>query len=127
MHTDADVHADIADPDVYVRGVPHGTFRRLRDDDPVSWWDETHGSGFWALTRYDDIVEASHNSKVFSSSRGIRLEEMSDEELRARRSMMEMDPPEHTTYRRIVQPPFTHREVSAAESGIRLLARAVVD
>jgi cytochrome P450 len=52
---------------------------------------------------------------------------MTEEELEARRSLMEMDPPEHTTYRRIVQPPFSHTEVSAAEAGIRLLARAVVD
>jgi cytochrome P450 len=123
----ADAHADITDPDVFVTGVPHLTFRRLRDDDPVSWWDEDGGSGFWAVTRYSDIVEASHNWKVFSASRGIRLEEMTGDELLARRSLMEMDPPEHTTYRRIVQPPFTHREVVAAEHGIRLLARAVVD
>jgi cytochrome P450 len=126
FHSD-DGHANIADPDVYVRGVPHRTFQRLRDHDPVSWWTEDDGSGFWALTRYDDIVAASHDSKAFSSSRGIRLEEMSEEELQARRSLMELDPPEHTTYRRIVQPPFTHREVSAAEAGIRLLARSVID
>jgi cytochrome P450 len=122
-----DAHANIAEPDVYVHGVPHRTFERLRDDDPVSWWQEDSRAGFWALTRYADIVQASHNSRVFSSTRGIRLEEMSDEELRARRSLMEMDPPEHTTYRRIVQPPFTHREVSAAEHGIRVLARSVID
>jgi cytochrome P450 len=122
-----DAHANIADPDVYVRGVPHRTFQRLRDDDPVSWWNEADGSGFWAVTRYHDIISASHNSKVFSASRGIRLEEMTPEELQARRTLMEMDPPEHTTYRRMVQPPFTHTEVSAAEAGIRLLARAVVE
>jgi len=122
-----ETHANIADPDVYVRGVPHRTFQRLRDEAPVSWWAEADGSGFWAIARYDDIVHASHNSKIFSSSRGIRLEQMTDEELHARRSMMEMDPPEHTTYRRIVQPPFSHREVSAAESGIRLLARSVIE
>jgi cytochrome P450 len=52
---------------------------------------------------------------------------MSDEELHARRTMMEMDPPEHTTYRRMVQPPFSNREVMAVEQGIRLLARAVVE
>jgi cytochrome P450 len=120
-------HANIADPDVYVKGVPHGTFKRLRDHQPVSWWDEANGSGFWAITRYADIVSASHTSKIFSTSRGIRLEEMNEEELRARRTLMEMDPPEHTTYRRIVQAPFTHTEVSAAEAGIRLLARSVVD
>lgn len=122
-----DGHANIADPDVYVHGVPHRTFMRLRNDAPVSWWDEDGASGFWALTRYDDIVAASHDWKTFSASKGIRLEEMSADELQARRSLMEMDPPEHTTYRRIVQPPFTHTEVSAAEAGIRLLARSVVE
>ena len=123
----SDTQANIADPDVYVRGVPHLTFKRLRDAEPVSWWDEDDGPGFWAVTRYDDIVTASHNWKTFSTTRGIRLEEMTEEELRARRTLMEMDPPEHTTYRRIVQPPFTHTEVSAAESGIRLLAQSVVE
>jgi cytochrome P450 len=119
--------ADIVDPDAYVHGVPHATFQRLRDEDPVSWWKEKEGSGFWAVTRYDDILTASHNSKVFSSARGIRLEEMSKDELRARRTLMEMDPPEHTAYRRLVQPPFSFREVNAAEAGIRLLAREVVN
>lgn len=117
---------DIVDPDAYVHGVPHATFQRLRNEDPVSWWKEKGGEGFWAVTRYDDILTVSHNSRVFSTSRGIRLEEMSAEEMRARRTLMEMDPPEHTAYRRMVQPPFSFREVNAAEAGIRLLAREVV-
>jgi cytochrome P450 len=119
-------YADIVDPEIYVHGVPHATFRRLRDEDPVSWWDEKNACGFWAITRYDDILSVSHNTQVFSSARGIRLEEMSEEELHARHTMMEMDPPEHTNYRRMVQPPFSNREVMAVEEGIRLLARAVV-
>lgn len=123
----AERFANIVDPDVYVNGVPHATFKRLRDEDPVSWCNEKEGSGFWAVTRYDDILTASHNTQVFSSAHGIRLEEMSEEELNARRTMMEIDPPEHTNYRRMVQPPFTYREVSAVEGGIRLLARAVID
>ena len=120
-------YADIVDPEIYVHGVPHATFQRLRDEDPVSWWEEKNGSGFWAITRYDDILTVSHNTRVFSSARGIRLEEMSEEELRARRTMMEMDPPEHTNYRRMVQPPFSNREVMAVTEGIRWLARAVVE
>lgn len=120
-------YADLVDPEIYVHGVPHATFQRLRDDDPVSWWEEKNGSGFWAITRYDDILAVSHNTQIFSSARGIRLEEMSEEELHARRTMMEMDPPEHTNYRRMVQPPFSNREVMAVEEGIRLLARAVVE
>lgn len=119
--------ANIVDPDAYLNGVPHATFTRLRAEDPVSWWEEEQGSGFWAVTRYQDILAVSHNTRVFSSARGIRLEDMKEDELRARCTMMELDPPEHTNYRRIVQPPFTNKEVMAVENGIQLLAKAVVD
>ena len=120
-------HLDITDPDVFVHGVPHATFKRLRDEDPVSKWDETNGAGFWAVTRYADILEVSRNPQVFSSAKGIRIEDMKPDELEARKTVMEMDPPEHTAYRRMVQPPFSAREVASYEMGIRLLARGVID
>lgn len=120
--------ADIIDPDTYVRGVPHATFRRLRQDDPISWWDEHDGgSGFWAVTRYDDLLHVSRNFDIFSSAQGIRLEEMAPEEAAARTTMMELDPPQHTAYRRLVSKPFSRREVSAYEHAIRLLSEQVVD
>jgi cytochrome P450 len=123
----SEAHADITDPDVYVHGVPHATFKRLRDEDPVSWWDEKDGRGFWAVTRYDDILTVSKNHKTFSTAKGIRLEDMKDDELKARKTMMELDPPEHTTYRRMVQPPFSNREVASYEEALRLMARGVID
>ncbi len=120
--------ADIIDPDTYVRGVPHATFQRLRNDDPVSWWNEHDGgSGFWAVTRYDDLLHVSRNVDIFSSAQGIRLEEMAPEEAAARTTMMELDPPQHTAYRRLVSKPFSRREVFAYEHAIRLLAEQVVD
>ena len=119
--------ADIVDPDVYITGVPHATFERLRREDPVSWWKEHDGgSGFWAVTRYDDVLAVSRDVRTFSSAAGIRLEEMSAAETEARRTMMEMDPPEHTRFRRLVSKPFSRREVQAYEHAIRLLARAVI-
>lgn len=120
--------ADITDPDTFVRGVPHATFARLRRSDPISWWPERDGGrGFWAVTRYDDLLRVSRDVATFSSAQGIRLEEMSPEETAARRTMMELDPPEHTAYRRLVSKPFSRREVFAYEHAIRLLARAVID
>ena len=121
--------ADIADPDTYTAGVPHATFLRLRRDDPVSWWDEDHagGRGFWAVTRHADLLQVSRDVGRFSSAQGIRLEEMDGEETEARRTMMELDPPAHTAYRRLVSKPFSRREVSAYEQAIRTLARQVVD
>jgi cytochrome P450 len=40
---------------------------------------------------------------------------------------MELDPPEHTGYRRLVSKPFSRREVAAYEQAIRTLARSVID
>ncbi|MFV0308241.1 MAG: cytochrome P450 [Desertimonas sp.] len=121
--------ADIADADTYVDGVPHATFQRLRRDDPVSWWGDDHsgGHGFWAVTRHADLLAVSRDVATFSSAHGIRLEEMDRDEIAARRTMMELDPPEHTAYRRLVSKPFSRREVSAYERAIRSLARSVVD
>ncbi|MCE9621930.1 MAG: cytochrome P450 [Actinomycetia bacterium] len=121
-------NADIVDPDSYVNGFPHATFRRLRDNEPVSWWEEHDGGkGFWAVTRYDDLLHVSRNVDLFSSAQGITLEEMDPDDFAARRNMLEYDPPEHTRYRRLVSKPFSRREVYAYEDGIRLLARAVVE
>jgi hypothetical protein len=125
--------ADITNPDSYTNGVPYATFERLRREDPVSWWEEhvetsgADGSGFWAITRYDDLLDVSRRVDVFSSAQGVTLEEMDRDDFLARRNMLEYDPPEHTRYRRLVSKPFARREVYAYENAIRLLARTVVD
>lgn len=123
-----DRHLDLTDPDVFRAGVPHATFQRLRDDEPVSWTPEPGGgSGFWSITRYDDIIALNKDFRSVSSAQGIRLEEMDDEELQARRTMMELDPPEHTRLRRLVMGGFTRRTVASYETAIRLLAREVIE
>jgi len=121
-----DAHADITDHDVYVRGVPHATFLRLRREDPVSFTEEADGRGFWSVTRYDDVLYVSRHTELFSSARGIRLEDMDDEECQARRTIMEMDPPQHSRYRRLVSRPFSPRAVAEYEGAVRHLAREVL-
>lgn len=122
-----DDHADITSHDTFVTGVPYATFDRLRREDPVSWWDEPDGRGFWALTRYADVITAERQPEIFSSSQGIRLEDMDSEETEARRTLMEMDPPQHTRYRRLVSRAFTRKSVLAYEDAIRVLARRLID
>lgn len=118
---------DIVDPDSYRNGFPHATFRRLRDHDPVSWWPEHDGGkGFWAVTRYEDLLYVSQHVELFSSAQGITLEEIEGDDFHLRRNMLEYDPPEHTRYRRLVSKPFSRREVYGYEEGIRELARNVV-
>lgn len=122
-----DDRADITSHDTFVAGVPYATFDRLRREDPVSWWDEPDGRGFWAVTRYADVLSVSRRTDLFSSAEGIRLEDMDAEECEARRTLMETDPPEHTRYRRLVSRAFSRREVMAYEEAIKALARQLVD
>ncbi len=119
--------ADITSHDTYVDGVPYATFDRLRSEDPVHWTEEADGAGFWSILRYDDALAVSRDVETFTSSKGIRLEEMDEEETAARRTMMELDPPEHTRYRRLVSKGFTRRTVETYEDAIRALAVEVVE
>lgn len=128
LHEDlGEPDADLTSHDTFVRCVPHAAFGRMRREEPVAWIDERDGAGFWAVTRYDDIVEVSRNWPTFTVTRGIRLEEMSDEEMFHRRTMMEHDPPEHARLRRLVQKGFTPRVVATYEEAFRLLAGTVLD
>ena len=127
MNIFSDPKADILSHDTYTQGVPHAAFKRLRDSSGLTWIPETGGTGFWAVTRYDDVLTISKNPQVFSSAKGIRLEDMNHEETEARRTMMELDPPQHTAYRRLVGAPFSRREVLAYEGAVRLLAREVIE
>lgn len=119
--------ADITSHDTYTRGVPHATFARLRRDDPVHWTPEADGSGFWSIVGYRDALAVSRDVATFTSAEGIRLEEMDAEENEARKTLMEMDPPEHTRYRRLVNKGFTRRTIESYEEPIRALAAEVVE
>jgi cytochrome P450 len=120
--------ADITSHDTYVEGVPRETFHYLRENDPVHWTEESDGGrGFWSLTKYDDVLFASRNTDVFSSRFGIRLEDMDSEETEARRTLMEMDSPEHTRLRRLVSRPFAPKTVNEYEDAVRSLAVEVLD
>jgi len=128
LHQDpGEAHADLTSHDTFVRSVPHATFARMRREEPVAWVEERDGQGFWALTKHADISAASRDFGRFTASRGIRIEQMAPDELEARRTMMEFDPPEHARLRGLVQPGFTPKVVATYESAFRLLAGQVLD
>ncbi len=121
------VDVDIQDPTLYARKVPHEVFRYLRRHAPVSWHDEEDGrAGFWAVVRYRDLSLVSSDWRTFSSAQGSTLEEMTPEELAARRSMMDLDPPAHSRIRRLLSRGFTPRVVSAYETAFRLMTAEVL-
>ena len=119
---------DLTDLDVWERGVPHDWLALLRRDAPLYWQPETEGSGFWVLTRYEDVVRVAKEWETFSSELGgTSLQDLTPEELAARRSMIDTDPPPHTRMRALVNKGFTPRVVNAYEERIRALARDIIE
>ena len=71
----------IVSHDTYTKGVPWDLFRRMREHGSPCWVNEDDGAGFWALTRHSHVFQASSTPRDFSCARGIRLEELDDDEL----------------------------------------------
>ncbi len=120
---------DLVNPDNYVERVPFEWFDELRRERPVSWHDEPGGNkGFWAVTRYDDLTAVHMDWQTYSSETGaVALEELDDEQLEVRKTMLEMDPPRHTDLRKICSKKFSGRGVAVYEDFIRDVARSVLD
>ena len=119
---------DLANHDVFLDGVPHRAFRTLREHDPVHWQREPGPNrGFWAVTRYHDIEEVLRETRTFSSARGITLEEQNPEEVEARSSMIDLDPPGHTRLRRLVSKLFVRSAAARYEGFVREQAKVVLD
>ncbi len=49
---------------------------------------------------------------TFSSSRGVSFEDPTDEDMAARRTIIDTDPPEHTKLRKVVASTFSQRAVA---------------
>ena len=120
---------DLADPAVFSAGVPHDYFAWLRAQDPVSFHEEPGGPGFWAVTRYADCVAVNRDHERFSSHRrGTMPFEIPEEAVEEQRLMMlNMDPPLHTRYRRLVNKGFTPRMVTQLHERIHAATDDILD
>ncbi len=122
---------DILSHDVYEQGIPHEAFARLRQEMPVAWHPEPEpNAGFWAVTRWADLVAVHRDHETFSSQvGGTELEELErDPEAReARRTMLETDPPAHTRLRRMVSRNFTRRSIERWADDARELMGQILD
>ena len=116
------------DNDAFAERVPHELFKQMRDEAPVLWTDWPYGQGYWSLTRYDDIVPVLKDWRTFSSEvGGTALEDLEQDQVEARKSMLDTDPPEHSSLRSIVNKGFTPRAVAAYEELLRDLTRTILD
>jgi cytochrome P450 len=112
-------------PDLYATGDPFALYTRLRREAPVCWVDR-EGGGFWAVTTHPEVSSIGADPVGFCSSRGILVDEIGTT-YDSPPTMMHTDPPQHTRYRRLVQPGFKPSLVRLMESGVTSKARALLE
>jgi cytochrome P450 family 130 len=112
---------DPADPATHAD--PYPLYRRLREEDPVHFVGRPGDRGFWVLSRFADIFAAVGDTATFSSAAGLTFEDDEITQLGLAPTLVMMDRPEHTTYRRLVSRGFTPRAVSTLEPAIRAFCR----
>jgi cholest-4-en-3-one 26-monooxygenase len=121
---------DLTNPDHFAEGFPHAFFARLRREAPVFRHPEpaVEGPGFWVISKYEDVKHVSRRPQLFCSGEGTNRPDL-DPESKAMMQliMLNMDPPKHVKYRRIVQRGLTPRMVARMEEPIRAQARRIVD
>ena len=112
--------------DYALHADPHPTWKRMREEAPL-YRNERHD--FWALTRFQDVLDASLDWKNFSSARGDLLEI-----IRAptpppwyAHSVLSTDPPDQTALRNVLSRSFTPRQIAALEPDIRRFVRELLD
>lgn len=106
---------DITDPSTYANGIPHEVFAEMRRTDPVAQ-RLYEGRPFWAVTRYSDLVTVTRDADTYSSARGMtNLPDLTEEQMNARRSIIDTDRPEHIKLRKLGMPAFTSHKVKSYE------------
>jgi cytochrome P450 len=104
---------DLTDLDAFARNEGWAMFDRLRAEDPVHWTPEAPpNSGFWALTRHADIDAVDRDPETFTSTQYVNLEEVDDDLMDRRRSMLETDGLRHRALRKLIQREFSQRSLA---------------
>jgi cytochrome P450 len=115
------------------REYRESAFHALRTKAPIRFFEEQEfppfpkGPGYYALTRYDDVWQASRNPAVFCSGSGSNIADLPVEINEFFGSMINMDDPKHYRLRSIVSKGFTPKEISRVEEYVKTVATQLVD
>jgi cytochrome P450 len=100
----------------------HRNYAWMRSECPVARTDGL--GGFWALARYDDVKRAASDASAFVTSKQNVIPKVA---FTGRRPPLHLDPPEHTPYRKALNPLLSYERsegfaVSAQKQVRKLLA-----
>lgn len=141
--------ADLVDCDLttgasFVDGPPHAAFDELRRHGGIAWHTEppvagmlgdnpllqfVDSPGFWVVTSHALVAEVDRDQERYSSQLGgTFMPSLTDDSLAMFRQMMlNMDHPEHSRLRRILQPIFTPRSIERLRASVEQNAADILD
>jgi cytochrome P450 len=93
---------------------PHDAYRELRGSCPIA--HSNRWGGFWALSRYEDIVDVTKQHEMFINSVQNVVPAVTTT---GRRPPLHFDPPEHTLWRKAMSAPFKNQSISDLEPKVR--------
>lgn len=105
-----------------VLSQPYAAYRELRELGGVVWL-ERHG--VWAITRFQEVREALHDGKTFSSAHGCMMNEATNQAMRG--TLLCSDNPEHLRLRSVYARPLTPSAIAPLQDRVRQLTVAHVD
>jgi len=103
---------------------PYPLYRWLRDHAPIY---RNEALDFWALSRFQDVRDASLDWSTYSSAEGTTLERIDPRLFDARPMMIFLDPPRHDRLRKLVSRAFTPRRLAALEAFVRTTVIRLLD
>jgi len=120
---------NLADNDRFQRNEGWAQFDTLRREDPVHWSPEAAPNrGFWSVTKYRDIWAVDRDTETFTSEKFVNLEEVDDDLMDIRRSILETDGKRHLVLRQLIAREFSPRNLMKNYEGfLRELTKQTVD
>jgi cytochrome P450 len=106
----------------WVAADPVPFYDRLRSECPVAAMEGMSGLGTHIVSRYEDVRWALRHPEIFSS-------DLVAVDIGQERPLipLQIDPPAHATYRRVIDPTIGPREVAGLEPRIREVVGEVID
>ncbi len=114
------------------RSAIDDAFVTLRRDAPRSFVQErsvdgARFGGYWALTKFADVVEVSRRAADFCSGKGSNIVDMPPDLVEHFGSIIAMDDPKHARIRSIVAKGFTPRTVADIEQQAEAITNSLID
>jgi cytochrome P450 len=132
---------DLSDLTFWARPLEEreGAFKALRQERPLAWMpppqivmpsaiELPELTGYYAVTRHADVLEASRQPELFCSGKGATSQlDMPEVFLEFFGSMINLDDPRHARLRRIVSAAFTPKMIKTFEDQVQVAADQIVD